>query len=173
MRDKGRRLIPAKDMLAGGMELERAPRLLSAKNRCVSAGSTRIASASGRDRAHASSAASTRVSSAVSRGSRSAAERGARGAGRNEEWSDGDLIDDDDDEDWDDGLEMDLPSTHLRLKRQQELRVSREDDRMLRRGKDRKGSMPAASGSSMPLCLQWGLDDRVRVKVLQQYSAYG
>ena len=60
------------------------------------------------------------------------------------------------------------------VKREQELRASREGDRMLRRGKERKDSnTPATSGSSMPLCLQWGLDDRVRAKVLQQYSAYG
>ena len=68
---------------------------------------------------------------------------------------------------------FDLPSTHVRLKREQELRASREGDRMLRRGKERKDSNTPASGSSMPLCLQWGLDDRVRAKVLQQYSAYG
>eukprot|EP00802_Teleaulax_amphioxeia_P001583 Tamp_01585.p1 GENE.Tamp_01585~~Tamp_01585.p1 ORF type:complete len:985 (-),score=213.21 Tamp_01585:2222-5083(-) len=171
MRDKSMFLLPSKDRLAGEtMEPERASRLLSAKSRSVSVGSTRIASASGREQARASSAASTRVSSAVS--SRRAAELGARGGPH--DWSDGDLIDDDDDEDWDDGLEMDLPSTHVRLKREQELRASREGDRMLRRGKERKDSnTPATSGSSMPLCLQWGLDDRVRAKVLQQYSAYG
>jgi len=94
--------------------------------------------------------------------------RAESSAHQHDNWSDGDLIEDDDNEDWDDGLEMDLPSTHSRLKRDRDLRASREAERMLRSSGEQ-----TPSGHSMPLCLQWGLDDRVRAKVLQQYSAFG
>ena len=137
----------------------------SAKSRHMSAGLSRIASAQRRDRALASSSASTRVSSATSAGRVRRAESSAH---QHDNWSDGDLIEDDDNEDWDDGLEMDLPSTHSRLKRDRDLRASREAERMLRSSGEQ-----TPSGHSMPLCLQWGLDDRVRAKVLQQYSAFG
>lgn len=164
---------PAKDRLTRlPLEWEKNNRLPSANSRLSSAGTKRVSSADRREHLAVSSA-STRVSSAVS------ATRGRRTSsaaqGRHEEWSDGDLIDDDDDEDWDDGLEMDLPSTHSRLKRDSDLRSSREADRMLRKGGQKRGGGAGSKseGTSMPLCLQWGLDDRVRAKVLQQYSAYG
>ena len=131
-------------------------------------GPSRISSAHRRERAAASSTASTRVSSAVStRGG----QKLPRSLSGRQDWSDGDLIDDDDDDDWDDGLEMDLPSTHVRLKRDQEMRASRDAERMLRRSGE--GLTKHASGKTLPLCLQWGLDEKVRAKVLQQYSAYG
>jgi len=136
----------------------------SAKSRHMSAGLSRIASAQRRDRALASSSASTRVSSATSGSVR----RAESSAYQHDDWSDGDLIEDDDNEDWDDGLEMDLPSTHSRLKRDRDMRASREAERMLRSSGEQ-----TPGGNSMPLCLQWGLDDRVRAKVLQQYSAFG
>jgi len=135
--------------------------------------SRRIASANRRDSAKASSSASTRVSSAISAATKG--RRTARTAHFQDDWSDGDLIDDDDQEDWDDGLEMDLPSTHSRLKRDNEARASREA--ALSRHAQARATPDSlrskATSSTMPLCLQWGLDDRVRAKVLQQYSAYG
>jgi hypothetical protein len=156
----------AKHRLTGlPLGLQKNSRLPSAKSRLLSAGAKRISSAA--------STASTRVSSAVS--ATRSRRTGSAMQGRHEEWSDGDLIDDDDDEDWDDGLEMDLPSTHSRMKRDSDLRSSRETDRMLRKGSEKRGGGGGSKngGTSMPLCLQWGLDDRVRAKVLQQYSAYG
>jgi hypothetical protein len=42
---------------------------------------------------------------------------GGGGDGGDGDWFDGELIvDDEDDEDWDDGLELDLPSTQKKLK---------------------------------------------------------
>ena len=75
-------------------------------------------------------------------------------------------MEDADEEDWDDGLEMDLPSTSARLKRDEKSRASKESLRRSRKGppKDGKGK------SQMPLCLQWGLNDRVKTKVLNQYA---
>ena len=114
----------------------------------------------------AASAASTRVSSAASARA-AAAVQGRRAAPpASAEWSDGDFVEDADEEDWDDGLEMDLPSTHVRLKRDEKSRASKESLRRSREGppKDDKGK------SQMPLCLQWGLNDRVKAKVLNQYA---
>jgi len=121
-----------------------------------------ISSGDRRERAAGSAAASTRVSSAASASAKE--RRPTRGAGGHPDWSDGDLIEDDDEDDWDDGLEMDLPSTHVRLKRDQELRSSRDAERTLRRSGE---SRPT---NSLPLCLQWGVDDKLRAKVLQQYA---
>jgi hypothetical protein len=164
-----------RDTLASGHEriYGGAPDL---SNRGLSAkGSGRMTSADRRMRAMESSSSGTRVSSASAGRPRRDRPGGSHFQLHDDGWSDGDLLDDDDEEEWDDGLEMDLPSTHLRLQREKEARDSRQAERMLRRsGEGICGAKGARQGgghdANMPLCLQWGLDERVRDKVLEQYA---
>mmetsp|Transcript_29559 Transcript_29559/g.46351 ORF Transcript_29559/g.46351 Transcript_29559/m.46351 type:complete len:210 (+) Transcript_29559:60-689(+) len=100
----------------------------------------------------------------------------ARTKNLEDEWSDGDFIEDDDDDDWDDGLEMDLPST----KRKFSVPKTAPSRTQVRQGNARRGAegpggpKTGADGprSRVPLFLQWGQDDKARSKVLQQYSAF-
>lgn len=96
------------------------------------------------------------------------------------------IVEDDDQDDWDDGLEMDLPSTSRKFAsssssgprgRVSSVKASYRTTRPLGQESPPNDWAFSAAGRSGQrkkdyLFLQWGQKERVREKVLRQYKAF-